>query len=759
VETALAQVLLDLTLLAYHSYEMIHAIALTLIRMTITQRKLLEWETAASAAARATKLTQSGGLRAFTDGMWTGPAVALGLLLLTVAGRLQALPTALPFIVLWLSSPFVAYLLSRPAVPRAVVLEPKDRAYLRRVAARTWRYFETYANETEHWLPPDNVQEHLDRGIAHRTSPTDIGMGMLATLSAHDLGFVDAPAMMERLERTMATIEGLEGHEGHLFNWYDTKLLAPLSPRYVSTVDSANLAGALVAIAQGLRHLRPLHPASALREAAVEDTLQLFGDSLETLARVRPDPKQVDRVTQALRDMKSQESTPGSTDASAVEKALVDLDLDPSEGPEPAEAAFWGQALLRLLRGEISSEPAPEWDQRCAALAQRMEQFAYGMDFRFLYDRVRRILSIGYPARRRRWSRPPRRLLLRSPRFGSALGELLRHRQGRRSPGALVPARARAGGRARRAVSRVVERLDVRVPDAAARHAQLSRHPAPALLRRRRESPDRYGRRHGVPWGISESAFGVVDRHGVYQYKAFGVPEMGLKRGLAEDLVIAPYATALAAMVQPSEAAANLRRLAREGAEAGSGSMRPWTTRRARTWMARSRPPADARCRSARYFAHHQGMAIVALANALLGDRTVSCFHADPRVQATSLLLQERVPRFVPITRPRPIEVTQVAPSIPPTMPRRFRTPHTLYPHAAFLSNGRYVSVITNAGGGSSSCRGLSVTRQREDAVCDPGSVFLYLRDVRSGAVWSPTYLPTRHQPTSTVPPSSPTRR
>ena len=147
------------------------------------------------------------------------------------------------------------------------------------------------------------------------------------------------------------------------------------------------------------------------------------------------------------------------------------------------------------------------------------------------------------------------------------------------------------------------------------------------------------------------------------------------------------------------------------------------------------------------YFAHHQGMSLVALANALLHDPMVARFHSEARVQATELLLQERAPRFVPVTRPRPIEMTRLAPPVLPISPRRFRTPHTQYPHATFLSNGHYLSVVTNAGGGGSSCKGLTVTRRREDPTVDPGSQYLYLRDVRSGAVWSAAYQPIRREP------------
>ena len=258
-----------------------------------------------------------------------------------------------------------------------------------------------------------------------------------------------------------------------------------------------------------------------------------------------------------------------------------------------------------------------------------------------------------------------------------------------------------------------------------------------------------YGRHQRVPWGISESAYDVVDPHGNYQYKAFGVPGLGLKRGLAEDLVIAPYATALAALVDPAAAAENFRRLAREGAAGRFGfhEALDFTPRKSEAPEGEPAAPAPRVQVVRASFAHHQGMSLVALANAVLGAPMVRRFHSDPRVQATEPLLQERVPRYVPVIQPRPAESTRVEALVPMVSPRRFRSPFTLFPSAHFLSNGQYTAVVTNAGGGASTWRGRAVTRQRDDPTCDPGSQFVYLRDVRSGLLWSAAFQPVCREP------------
>ncbi|HEY5907601.1 MAG TPA: glucoamylase family protein, partial [Vicinamibacteria bacterium] len=255
-----------------------------------------------------------------------------------------------------------------------------------------------------------------------------------------------------------------------------------------------------------------------------------------------------------------------------------------------------------------------------------------------------------------------------------------------------------------------------------------------------------YAAARRVPWGISESAFAVTDRQGHYQYKAFGVPGLGLKRGLGDELVVAPYATALAAMVAPAAAAHNLARLVERGLLGRYGLYE------AIDFTPRSDDPRASRGKDGgtivrAHLAHHQAMTLVALANVLDGQAMVRRFHADPRVQATELLLQERVPRGAPIQQPRPAEESRVAITGQPISMRRFRSAQTHQPHAHFLSNGAYTVILTNAGGGASLWRGRAVTRLREDATRDLGGHFLYLRDVLTGATWSATAKPGRQDP------------
>ncbi len=654
-KTALAQVSLQLTFLASQAYERIHAIVLTLVRLAVTRRRLLEWETAAASAARGAGMAGRTSARLFLVEMIESPLIALSGLLLVSLARPGALLAAIPVLALWAAAPLIAHALSRPVAPRRVELGDEDRQFLRLAARNTWRYFEAFMGPEDNGLPADNFQEMPGPRTSHRTSPTNIGMGLLAALAAHDFGFIPTDELASRVEAALTTMEGLERFDGHLLNWYDTQSLAPLPPAYVSTVDSGNLAGALMILAEGLRE------ASRQPGAAADDL-----------------------------------------------------------------------------------------SQRLLDLAGRASRFADGMSFRFLYDPRRGILSIGY---RLADAEGPGRLdasyydlLASESRLASFIGI---------AKGDLPEAHWFHLGR-------LITGVDG-MPTLLSWSATLFEYLMPLIFMKsypetlldqtcrmavRRQIE--YAKDRAVPWGISESAYNLVDRHGNYQYKAFGIPGLGLKRGLGDELVVAPYATALAAGLEPTEAARNLRRLAGQGLEGAYGYYEAVDYTHGKTDEPESagRRAGLPRGTVVRAFmAHHQGMTLVSLANALLGDPMVNRFHADPRVQATKLLLQERIPRAAPITQPRPVEETRAAGPLPALAVRRFRSPHTQFPHAQFLSNGNYTAVVTNAGGGASFCRGRAVTRHREDPTRDPGSQFIYLRDVRSGSVWSAAFHPTDREP------------
>jgi cyclic beta-1,2-glucan synthetase len=248
-----------------------------------------------------------------------------------------------------------------------------------------------------------------------------------------------------------------------------------------------------------------------------------------------------------------------------------------------------------------------------------------------------------------------------------------------------------------------------------------------------------YGRKHQVLWGISECAFGDLDIQKNYQYQAFGVPELGLKRGLANRIVVAPYATLLALEVAPREAVQNLKRLAEGGLLSDYGYYESLDYSRQPSQEATPGVIVSA------YMAHHQGMSFLALTNFLHDDCLRRHFHSDPRVRTVEPLLHERIPHLPPLhggsTRERVSSVASVG-EVTPSV-RQFETPHTATPKTQLLCNGRYGLVLTGAGGGYSHWSGFEITRWRSDPTRDSWGTFCYIRDADSGRLWCNTYQPT----------------
>jgi len=405
------------------------------------------------------------------------------------------------------------------------------------------------------------------------------------------------------------------------------------------------------------------------------------------------------------------------------------------------DSGNFGAALLTLASGvrEIATTADATSAVRLEGLASRASAYFDEMHFGFLYDRKRRLFAIGY-------------------RLGDAMGAARMDS----SFYDLLASEARLASFIAIAKGDVPEmhwfhlgRLVTGVrgsPVLLSWSATMFEYLMPLLVMRSfpgtlldescrmavRRQID-YAATRGAPWGISECGYTAVDRFGNYQYKAFGVPGLGLKRGLGDELVVSPYSTALAVLVDPARGARNLRRLAGMGLLGDLGYFESIDyTDRTGAGVNSQGVIVNA------VFAHHAGMTMVALANAVTGDRMVERFHADTRVKATERLLQERVPRQQPVTVPRPLDETLVTPQGHSVPLRRYKTPHTVFPHTQYLSNGKYVVAVTNAGGGATTYDRLCITRSRRDATLDPGSHFIYLRDVRSGAVWSPTFHPTR---------------
>jgi cyclic beta-1,2-glucan synthetase len=728
-----------LTFTAYQAWSMVDAIARTLFRLLVSRRNLLEWVTAAQASL---------GSRLKLAGAYWRMGGAVGIAALAVLAVAAVKPgnlwLAAPVIALWAASPALAVWISRaPRVAGQVPLLEPDIGTLRRIARRTWRYFENFVTAEDNMLPPDNFQDDPTPVIAHRTSPTNIGLYLLACVTARDFGWAGTLETVERIEATLATLQRMQRLRGHFYNWYDTRDLRPLEPGYVSTVDSGNLAAHLIVLANACREWIDASATPAMAFAGAGDALEL---TIEALLAIPADQRtqHVGRVQleAGLASLRAAFRSQLPAPAAAATATLVDMtrvlagELAPGSG---ADLLYWAHATQRSLASaqrdaELSAPQTDALAVRLLAIATTARAMAVAMKFDFLMDPERRLLSIGYRPADGTLDPSCYDLLASEARLASFVAIAKNDAPAQhwfRLGRAVTPV-----GNGAALISWSGSMFEYLMP------SLVLRAPAGSLLDqtnrlivRRQVS---YGAELGVPWGMSESAYNARDLELTYQYSNFGVPGLGLKRGLGENTVVAPYATALAAMVNPAIALANFRRLEATGALGRFGYFEALD-------YTRSHLPEGSRLAIVRaYMAHHQGMTIGAIANVLHDGRMRERFHAEPMVKATELLLQERTPRDVPVVHPRAEEVTSAArinDGLAPIV-RRLQTPHDATPQTHLLSNGRYAVMLTAAGSGYSRWGDISVTRWREDSTRDDSGSYVFLRDVDSGAVWSAGYQP-----------------
>jgi cyclic beta-1,2-glucan synthetase len=769
------------------------AIGRTLGRLIFTRRHLLEWKTSSDA-----ERTAPNRLSDYFRRMWFAPAVALGSAVFLIATRGGTPGWEVVLFVLWLLAPWIAWRLSQPILPAPSGLSEHQGRFLRTTARKTWHFFETFVTAQENWLPPDNFQEQPGPLVASRTSPTNMGLALLANLAARDFGYISTGRLISRTEAAFATMHRMRRHRGHFYNWYNTRTLEPLSPVYISSVDSGNLAGHLLTLGPGLVEmcgreifdpeifvgLGDILPIlGAWPDVHVSDAASLVGNPPDSLtevyqrlrrlqvcaARMQVPPGPAEEWRAALEAGSGEHADdllflapwlalparPWNTAGFA--QPLVEKLLHLNTKPTLREIAELDQVIAPLVEDALASDASkkPEtrgWlfellplmheaSDRAGKRIARLEALAgeclemADMDFTFLFDERRNLFSIGFNVEERRLDSGFYDLLASEARLCSyvaialgqvpqdhwfSLGRLLKPSHGR--------------------------------PVLASWSGSLFEYLMPLLVMPNYESTlldqtyrgavehqIEYGRAGGVPWGVSESGYNRTDVQLNYQYRAFGVPGLGLKRGLADDQVIAPYASALALMVLPRTACENLERLKSQGREGLYGFYE------AVDYTPSRLPPGQSGVTICSFMAHHQGMSLLALAYVLRGQPMQRRFLACPLLKASTLLLHERVPKAASciLSEDWSAGKTDRLTGADEDTMRVIKNPSRAAPDVHLMSNGRYHVAITSAGGGYSRWQDLAVTRWREDATLDCWGSFIYLRDVESGDFWAACHQPT----------------
>ncbi|WP_137669679.1 GH36-type glycosyl hydrolase domain-containing protein [Paenibacillus naphthalenovorans] len=689
------QVLVTLLTLPFQSVLLLDAIGRTLFRLFVSKRRLLEWVSSAEIERR-----NRGKRHIVLLGMYPGYALVLVFALAAAASGAPAVRwTGLALCVVWLFAPLVVRWLDRPVQQAELTLEPGEEEELKALAKQIWTFFEDYVTAKDHWLPPDNVQLEPPNGIAHRTSPTNIGLYLACTLAARDFGFIDTPGLIERLERTIDTVERMNKWNGHLYNWYDTTTLEPLPPLYVSTVDSGNFAGYLMTVKEGL--------AEWLKNDFT------FNEKPESNTKGQGQAEEAFHVAFA-------EDLVPSLQGKLTDKTT-----------ETADAGVGGNK-----DGSGRKASAEDWPARGQHLISRMALLIEKTDFRPLYDHKTKLLTLGYHAALQERDKILYDLMASEARQASFIAIAL---------GQVSVAHWRALGRTMTKVGKRTALLSW--------SGTMFEYLMPWLMMRTyrntiwdstyRAVVERqidYAHERGVPFGISESGYYAFDYQMNYQYRAFGVPGLGFKRGLEQDLVVAPYAAILALPFAKRQGLKDLRKMEELGARGKYGYYEAID-------FTSERMPNNETCMVIRSFmAHHQGMSLLALANILLPVKMYERFHRDKRVQAAELLLQERIPAHPKIIR-RPAMAREYMPETRPVQndaQREYLSADTRTPEVCVLSNGTYMTVVTGSGGGFSRYEGLAVSRWREDPVLDDWGSYIYIRDVARDAVWSPAFQPCR---------------
>jgi cyclic beta-1,2-glucan synthetase len=639
--TAHITVLLGIVFLLHQAMLALDAIVRTMVRRFVTGKKLLEWETAAQAEHGRNIRTPVEMYLHFL------PLIAAALAGLVALVNPASLPFALPLLALWTSGQLAAWWLDRPFLSPEASLPPASTAYLRRLALLTWRYFAEFSTARENWLVPDNVEEK-DLRIAARVSPTNLGLLLNARQAAQRLGYLTLPEFAELSSATLASLERMERFRGHLLNWYDTRTLAPLSPRIVSSVDSGNLLASLITLAQGCRALLhgPLLPLSlhhglleiereaqtgddtwwqtefASRQHALQNLTQtylpwLLPEFAETLQTIAPNAPSAETLTlgSALPFLRDLDARLNNAWASMPEDSPVHEQIGPLRG-----RLSIAKNNLEHLRHQLDE------------ISLRATRLADAMDFTLLLHPVRKLLSIAYNVEKNRIEEACYDLLASEARtavfLAIAKGEAPQEswfNLGRAHvPGHHPPILISWTGT-------MFEYLMPNLWMRSSRGSLLDRTQRAAVKAQQKHVQARH-----IPWGISEAGYAAPGAGGEYQYHAFGLPELAVSPNARDGgPVIAPYACCLALPVDAPAAVKNLRAMETlgwlttrgfyESAEYSGALQTAETPELVRSWMA-----------------HHQGITLLALLNVLEADAAKQWFHADKRVQSAALLLEER---------------------------------------------------------------------------------------------------------------------
>jgi cyclic beta-1,2-glucan synthetase len=785
------QSLVTLTVLMHLAVYNLDAVMRTCWRLLFSKRRLLEWKT-----AQFTEIGEDQSLISFVGFMTASWLGALGGgALIWWAGTAIQLAIAFPFLAFWFFAPNVMWWLSHPKPLEAPELTPDEHQELQVYLRRSWLYFERFVNDDHSWLPPDNIQDDPEQEPAKRTSPTNMGLALVSTISASDMGYLTRMELIARLAKSLGSMCVLEKYRGHFFNWYNIVIGEILNPRYISTVDSGNLAGSLMVLEVTLKELKSETWPNPKFVDGLWDTVRMLDENIvyleeqemSELARelkVRLDrfrrelpaktPGHISELWQLLKRLLPHAQELRNFNLGVIRSQLGDRWVDyyefsfdrllhqidqqakelhevyPSLATDLPLPVALDQAqsldavcktIKKIKKGETETVPGvdiahaeevfSQWFDTVGQLIRWCREMVEEMEFDFLYIPSKELFSIGYNLDKAELDGSTYDLMASEARLASfiaiAKGDVpvkhwfhLSRRLTQVDHGNVLLSWSGT------MFEYLMPMLFMRI------------YPGTLLYKTCHlavHHQENYGRTLKKPWGISESAYYLMNMELDYQYRAFGVPGLGLKRGLAEEYVVAPYATMLALMIDSHKALNNLDILKEHGGYGPLGFYEAID-------FTNSRLPDDQEFGLAKaYMAHHQGMSIVAMSNVLMNNIMQERFHRHASVRANELLLQEQIPADIPIIEMHTERLVHQA-SEQHTVKKvvdhlTLEDLDRTVPIVHLLSNGNLSTVLTLGGGGSVSCDGIALNRWVPDALGSRGGVLFYVRDLEEGSYWS----------------------
>ena len=768
------QTFLTFCFLPHQAFLHLHAICLTIYRLYFSKKNLLEWETALSTEKRLS-LTVASFFTELKYGLFITAIAAYTIYLglaqnfLSQSSHPNSWPVACLLILCWLFAPVLAWWISIPKPSSKDVLSQLDQEKLYTWAFETWKYFDSFINEKNNYLVPDNVQFNPEPVIAERTSPTNISLSMLATVSACDLGFVAMPYSIDRLEKIFISLGKLEKFNGHFLNWYGTTDLRSLHPRYVSSVDSGNLAGHFIALKTWIQTIKqqPLLSTSLIynleRKLKISSTsiprsfVELFQRGRAILSKdlqgidegIQRQVNSLSNIIKILHLADVGEKVLNNVSLNEADKkklnSLLHLEVPTLESAheiyETIKSFTKGTNVFNFEDKILSDalETIEGLQAQIEHIKDSIDGFIDAIDFTFLYDNQKDLFTIGFNVEAAKRDNSYYDLLASESRLGSfvsiALGQIPPRHWFSLGRGLTEI----AGGKTLLSwTGTMFEYLMPLLVMKPFEKTLIQRSCAVAV-----NAQKQYGQKLNRPWGISESGYAGLDFEKTYQYKAFGVPGLGLKRGLEDDIVVSPYSSFLALLIDPKNSVKNLRALENEELVGSYGFYEAIDYTRSRLTKQEKGHIVK------NHLAHHQGMSLIAATNVLCNDIWQERFHAAPIVQANELLLHEKFPERLPTITPHQVPSSELVSNSEAEISQQIvTTPHTILPKTHLLSNGRLTTMLDNAGSGFLIDNfDVSLTRWREDSTSNDSGYYIYIKDIHSEDIWSATYQPTLKEP------------